>query len=448
MKAAALALVLLLTPGAASAREWTVGGAGADFPLIAPALAAAADGDVIRVGTGVYREALTVTTRVTIVGHGTPRLFGLGFGSVIRVLADGAEIRGLSIEGSGAGETNEMDAAIQVASSRTRIAGNTMRRVFYGVVVAGGVDNEIADNEIVGFLDLPFGKRGDGVYVYRAPRTRVLRNRVIGQRDGIYFQHSPDGRAVGNTVERCRYGLHVMFAHGIVVRGNAVGLASVGANIMDSRAIEIVANRFERHRGVSAVGLALKQCDDSAVRDNVLIDNARGVQVDGSTRNRFERNLFLYNDTAVVLFASAERNVFAGNRFEGNWSDAVVTGAGAGTRWSDAGRGNAWSGYAGFDFDGNGVGDTPHPLLTPFAAIEGANPAARLFLRTPAAAGLALAARAGFGAGRVELDPAPLIAAPRSVPAGSSVADAARGFAAAAVVLVVALALAREVSPC
>jgi nitrous oxidase accessory protein len=437
-----LAAALMLAAAApAAAHTWTVGADGADFPLITPALTAARDGDTIIVGPGVYRENLVLHRRVAIVGRGSPVLYGLGSGSVIRILAPGCEIRGLVIEGSGAGETNEMDAAVQVASSGNVIAGNTMRRVFYGVVVAAP-DNEIADNHIVGFQDLPFGRRGDGIYVYRAASVRVRDNHVVGQRDGIYFQYAPDGIAEGNVVEGSRYGLHVMFANDIVVRGNSFGGSSVGANIMDSRRIRIEGNRFQRNRGASAVGLTLKGCDDSIVARNSVIDNARGLQVDGSSRNRIADNDLVYNDTAVLVFASAEQNEFSGNVFDGNWNDVVVSGRGAGTAWNRDGRGNYWSGYRGFDFDGDGVGEAPHPLVTPYAAIEGANPIARLFLGTPAAAGLDLAARVGLTPGTGERDLHPIVGAP----AGHRQAEhqGATGAGMLAMLIVAMAGLARE----
>ena len=58
----------------------------------------------------------------------------------------------------------------------------------------------------------PFGRRGDGIYLYRAPENFVARNRVSGERDGIYFQYAPRGRAVDNVVTDSRYGLHDMFS--------------------------------------------------------------------------------------------------------------------------------------------------------------------------------------------------------------------------------------------
>jgi len=150
MRAATLAVMLTLAGAPASARTWTVGGPDADYPFIAPAIAAAAAGDTISVRAGVYREDLVLDKPLAIVGDGWPTLFGTGTGSVVTILADGCEITGLVIADSGTGQTNEMDAAVQVRSNRNRIVDNRMQRVFYGVVVVNGTHNEIADNTIEG----------------------------------------------------------------------------------------------------------------------------------------------------------------------------------------------------------------------------------------------------------------------------------------------------------
>ena len=63
------AVVLALVAASADARTWTVGGPGADFPLIAPAIAAASAGDVIRVRGGVYREDLVLDKPLALTGR-------------------------------------------------------------------------------------------------------------------------------------------------------------------------------------------------------------------------------------------------------------------------------------------------------------------------------------------------------------------------------------------
>ena len=196
--AAAFAIVAI--PGAGEARVWTVGRGSTDFPLIAPAIAHAEDGDEIRIGAGVYREDLVIAKRLSLVGEGRPVLFGTGRGTVIDVRADNCVIQNLIIDGTGVGAGNQMDAAVRLTSSGNVVSGNVMRRVFYGVVIAGGADNLVTDNQIEGLLDLPFGRRGDGVYVYQGPRTHIMRNRIVGQRDAIFLQYAHDGRVEGNVV--------------------------------------------------------------------------------------------------------------------------------------------------------------------------------------------------------------------------------------------------------
>jgi nitrous oxidase accessory protein len=384
---------LLAGPAHAEGRVWTVGRGATDFPLIAPAIAAAADGDEIRLRAGAYREDLVLTRRIAIVGEGRVVLFGTGIGTVIDVQADGCVIRGLTIDGSGVGAANQMDAAVRLSSSRNVVAGNVMRRVFYGVVIAGGADNIVSDNRIEGLLDLPFGRRGDGVYVYRAPRNHVLRNHIIGQRDAIFLQYANGGRVEGNVVERSRYGLHDMFSDDTIIRGNVFRSSLVGANLMNSRRLTLEQNGFTKNRGVTAVGLSLKDCDDSTVTGNHFTANGRGLQLDGSSGNRFAKNRFEQNDVAVRLLASAERNTFTDNAFLQNWSDVVEGGGDSTNAWSAGGIGNRWSRYRGFDFDGDGVGESAHSLVRPFERIEASNELARLYLQSPAAGALELAAR-------------------------------------------------------
>ena len=98
MRTIALTVAFGLAAASADARLWTVGGEGADFPLLAPAIAAASTGDVIRVRGGVYREDLVLNKRLSIRGEGQPLLFGTGIGSVVTITENGCELTGFVIE--------------------------------------------------------------------------------------------------------------------------------------------------------------------------------------------------------------------------------------------------------------------------------------------------------------------------------------------------------------
>jgi nitrous oxidase accessory protein len=187
----------------------------------------------------------------------------------------------------------------------------------------------------------------------------------------------------------------------------------VGANIMNSRRLTLERNEFIRNRGITAVGLSLKDCDASTVSQNRFSGNARGLQLDGSSSNTIVGNRFTQNDVAVRLLASSERNTFSANVFLHNWSDVVESGTDTTTAWSLAGIGNRWSRYSGFDFDGDGVGESPHPLLRPFEQVEASNELARLYLQSPAAGALDLAARSASRARAGSTDPYPLTGTPQ-----------------------------------
>ena len=239
-----------------------------------------------------------------------------------------------------------------------------------------------------------------------------------------------------NTASDSRYALHDMFSDDTVIAHNTFADSVVGANIMNSRRIRLEDNQVLRNRGVPGIGLTLKDCDDSTVRANAIAGNARGLLIEGSSTNRFADNVFQDNDTAVTLFSSAERNAFGGNRFAGNWSDVVLSGRDSGTRWSIDGRGNYWDRYRGFDFDGDGAGESPHPIVGAFERIEGANAAARLFLRSPAALGLELAAHLGGQVSADAMDDKPLVGpTPLPMPIRRDAAAAALIVAAIAAIL-------------
>lgn len=444
-RVAALAILLGVAARPLIARTWTVGGAAADFPLIAPALAAAADGDTVRVRGGVYRENLVLGKRIALVGERRPVLIGTGETTVVEIAAPEAQLQGFDIEGSGTGLTNRMDAGVRITGDRVRVVSNRMRRVFYGIVVEGSRQSVVCENEIEGLDEMPFGRRGDGLYLYRAPETRVERNAIGGMRDAVYLQYSPRCRVMDNRVTGARYGLHDMFSDDADIRGNTFSGCSAGANVMNCQRVTVARNRFASNRGVTSVGLALKECDESRIADNEFVDNARGLQVEGSSKNRFLANRFRYNDVAVTLFASAEENLFTENDFRDNDSGLVFAGGTTTNRFSKNGRGNRWSGYRGFDFEGRGVGSAPHPLLGAFEKLQGNNPAARLFLKSPAAGALELAAQS-VAVGRPDIvDPAPLFG-----PGDSGVKRRGphAGLAASVVLLAAAFAVSREVKAC
>jgi len=96
------------------------------------------------------------------------------------------------------------------------------------------------------------------------------------------------------------------------------------------------------------------------------------------------------NDIAIETFSSAGENTFEANNFVENLSPLWVIGKHTSNSWNGE-RGNYWSGYDGYDLDGDGIGDVPFKIQNVFEHLEGNYPRLRLYLFSPAAPALAVA---------------------------------------------------------
>ncbi|MER3485722.1 MAG: hypothetical protein C4345_06920, partial [Chloroflexota bacterium] len=115
---------------------------------------------------------------------------------------------------------------------------------------------------------------------------------------------------------------------------------------------------------------------------------------------------------------SVSHNTLTGNAFLDNTEHVAIIGRGQlkDMTWAVDGRGNYWSDYAGYDANGDGVGDRPYRSQRLFERLTDQQPELRLFLFSPAAMAVDFAAKA-FPEVRPEVkfeDPAPLMSAPVS----------------------------------
>jgi hypothetical protein len=97
---AAVAALLVLAPGQASAATLNVCPSGCPYTQLAPALAAADNGDTIRIGPGTYDGGVTIDVSVKLVGVGAGRTIISGGGPVVTIGEFGASAEPtVSIEG-------------------------------------------------------------------------------------------------------------------------------------------------------------------------------------------------------------------------------------------------------------------------------------------------------------------------------------------------------------
>ena len=167
----------------APAAELVVGGA---QPSITHTLAAAHDGDTVIVPSGVYREHLTVTTRVRLVGRPGAVIDGDNDGTVLRIAAPGVEVRGLTVRNSGATYNTE-DAGIRIDhAADVRIVDTKVTDTLFGIFVVNGDHCDIEDSTVIG-KDLPEVRRGDSIRLWYSSGCRLIGNHIERSRDLVIW---------------------------------------------------------------------------------------------------------------------------------------------------------------------------------------------------------------------------------------------------------------------
>ena len=392
---AASLITVVAVPRVTSGQVLEVGPA-ARFATIGQALEAARPGDTVLVRPGTYAERLRIEFPVTLLGEGWPVVDGGGKGHVIEALAP-LTLEGFVVRGSGAGVEEEHAGVMVRQGPESRIEGNRFEDVFYGVYLKGSPRSVVRRNEIEG-KSFPPPRRGDGIRLWYSSGSRVLDNLVRHTRDVvIYFSDSLLVR--GNRIMDGRYGLHYMYSNHNRFERNRFEGNEVGAFLMYSAEIELRQNVFANSTGLTGMGLGLKDADAIEAVDNLVVGNEIGIHLDNSPRSREDRNAFtdnllLGNGVGVRLLPSVQGNRFSGNEFVDNGSPVIVAGgAGPGQAARNDWSSNHWSGYAGFDREGDGRGDTPYVHARLADDLLSRHRELGLFARSPALGVLELVSR-------------------------------------------------------
>jgi len=308
-----------------------------------------------------------------------------GEGTTVRLEGDGASLLGVTVDGSG-GRFDLLDAAVAVHGDEARVEGVEVRNALFGLLAEKARGVVLRGNRIVGNAEAPLGMRGDGVRVWEVRGSRIEDNHLEDSRDMVVW-YASGNRIVGNHVARGRYGTHLMYSHDNVVEDNRYADNVVGVFLMYSRNVELRRNHLLRSAGAAGMGLGLKESGNLSVEENLFAGNRVCAYIDNSPfrldeENRFERNVFRSCETAVVFHGGAKGNHFVANSFRHNGTHVLVEGRGDAQQASW--RGNDYDDYAGYDLDGDGVGDVRYELRSLTGQLTARNPSLAFFRGSPA----------------------------------------------------------------
>lgn len=356
--------------------------AGSDLQAL---LETAADGAAFCLAPGSHSGPLRITRRVTISGPREAVVRASGVGSTISLEADGAVLEGISVDGSG-GRFDLLDAAVRIAADEVRVEGVAVRNALFGILANRASRLVIRGNEVDGNPAKALGMRGDAIRLWEVRDSLVEGNHTRDARDLVVW-YSPGNRLFRNVVERGRYGIHFMYSHDNVATDNRMIANVVGIFAMYSRNLRIERNLMARATGAAGMGLGAKESGNLQIRENAIVENSVCIHLDNSPLQPEEWNMFAENDVrgcdvGLSFQGIAERNRFTGNRFGDN--DVQVRIEGGGDARAAEFSGNDWGDYAGYDLDGDGVGDLPYELRSLAGDLSTRNPQLRLFRGSPA----------------------------------------------------------------
>jgi len=357
--------------------------AAARGPELQGLIDAASPGETVRIPAGSHAGPIVIDKAIVVEGAGEAVIDAGGSGSVIRVLTDGATVRGLRLRGSGANH-DHLDAGIQVRGNANRIVDNVIEDCLFGVDLQQSDHNLVRGNRISS-KNLPLGLRGDAVRLWYSRDNEITDNVISDVRDFVVW-YSGGNRLARNSVVRSRYALHFMYSEANLVEGNHFTDDMVGIFLMYSDGVEIRNNRISHGQGATAMGIGFKESSNVVVEGNTITDCARGIYLDispyepGST-NRFAANQIGFNGVGVLFHSDWHGNVFEGNDFDGNFTQVAVRGGGSAMQqsWSN----NYWDDYEGFDEDHDGVGDAAFELYAYADRFWVDLPAAAFFRGSP-----------------------------------------------------------------
>jgi len=346
----------------------------------------APSGSILKLPKGVYKGSIVIKKPLTIMGKEAGVVIdGEGNGTVIIIKSSFVTLKNLTIVGSGS-RHDKLDAAIKLSdASQCEISRCNIKDTLFGIDLQMVKNSIISENNITS-KNMDLGLRGDGLRLWYSNDNIVRKNRLIKSRDMVVW-YSHGNLIEENYGEYNRYSLHFMYAGKNIVRNNTYKHNSVGIFFMYSKDTVATGNVIQSSIGATGMGIGLKDVSNFTIKDNTVIYCAQGLYIDRSpfepdSHDWIENNKILYNSEAMHFHSLSENNVVKNNVIKGNIEDIVNDSRGSKTNENEI-VGNYWDNYAGFDRDGDNIGDTPHKVYQYADQLWVYNPDVKFFYGSP-----------------------------------------------------------------
>lgn len=339
----------------------------------------ARSGDTLWVDGGRYSAGrLVIDKSLTLIGKNWPVLDGRKQHEILAISASNVRVSGFRIVRSGRSNIDDFAGLKANAAHGLEVSNNSFEETFFGIHISKSNGVRITNNRLQASSALEY-ELGNGIHLWKCEHANISNNQITGHRDGIYFEFVTKSKINSNlSKQNKRYGLHFMFSNDNSYQKNIFRNNGAGVAVMYTARVSMIDNDFDQNWGASSYGLLLKDIRDSEVIGNRFVGNTSGIYMEGTSRTKFERNLFQANGWAVQLQASCDDNRFEHNNFIGNTFDIATNGSLVLNQTNQ----NYWDKYQGYDLDRNGRGDVPYYPVSLFSMVVERMPPAMLLWRS------------------------------------------------------------------
>jgi len=351
------------------------------------ALDAAPKGAVLCLDPGSYAGPVHVKHSLTLWGPRSAVIRSTGTGTTIEVASNDVRLAGFTVRGSG-DRFDRNDSAVRIHGANVSVEDLYIVGALFGLTAEESHGITFRQNEISGDPARPLGLRGDAIRLWETTDARVEGNIITHGRDTLIW-YSTRVQVLDNLITDSRYGTHFMYSKEAIVKGNRYLRNLVGIFLMYSQGLTAENNVIQDSNQPDGMGFGNKDSVGLSCRNNLILRNTVGAYIDVSPArsndaNRFDRNIFALNGTAVVFHSSERNTTFMDNSFRDNQSLVAVEGGGdaMAVTW----RGNYFDDYQGYDLNHDGRGDVPYELRSLSNELTNTYPELKFFHGTPALA--------------------------------------------------------------
>ena len=343
-------------------------------------------GDTLVLKPGFYRGPIHIKTPdVVIDGDGKSTITGNKGRSVIYIEAPGVTIQNLHIIESG-DSPDRIDCGIKITKSdRFKVINNRIEECLFGIDVFWSNGGLVLHNDITSIARKEKGLKGDAIRFWYSKNNLVQENYWHDVRDMVVW-YSSDNHFVGNHGKNNRYSIHFMYSHNNQISHNHFTQSSTGIFLMYSEKTIMNNNLIENAVGPTGMCLGMKETSSNQIIDNKFLYSSRGIYIDVSPfvpwkTNTLSGNEIAFCNTGIEFLKDQEGNIFTENMFHDNLIQVFVQGGGSLNRnkWI----GNYWGDYAGYDRDGDNIGDFPHKIYQYHARLWNFNKNIKYFYGAP-----------------------------------------------------------------